>query len=102
MRGFLELADILSIEQASRQNSSMLFDWSELVSWNFRRPADPEIQGWLNGADRINRMAIVHQRRWNRQAAWFAALFRTRSCHVRSYRPDDRDRAMHWLVGGDS
>jgi len=98
MRGFLALADLLASQQKNRSSSSLLFDWSELVSWDFRTPANPEIQGWLRAADLTNRVAIVHDRRWNRQAAWFAALFRSRNCHVRSYRLDDRDRAMTWLI----
>jgi len=102
MTDFLALADALATQQASRPRSNILFDWSDLVSWNFRTPANPEIQSWLRDADLIDRLAIVHHRRWNRQAAWFAALFRTRDCHVRSYRLDDRDRAMAWLTSGVS
>lgn len=102
MSGFLALAEVLAAQQTSRPNSSILFDWSDLVSWNFRMPANPEVQGWLRSADLIDRAAIVHHRRWNRQAAWFAALLRTRNCHVRSYRLDDRDRAMTWLISGVS
>lgn len=102
MGGFLALADVLAIQQASRPNSSILFDWSDLVSWNFKMPASPEIQGWLRSADLIDRVAIVHHRRWNRQAAWFAAVLRTRNCQVRSYRSDDRDRGLTWLLSGDS
>lgn len=102
MRDFLALADALATQQASRPSSNILFDWSDLVSWNFRTPANPEIERWLRGADLIERLAIVHDRRWNRQAAWLAALFRTRDCRVRSYRLDDRDRAMTWLISGVS
>jgi len=102
MRDFLALADVLATQQASQPSSNVLFDWSDVVSWNFRTPANPEIQSWLRAADLIDRLAIMHHRHWNRQAAWFAALFRTRDCHVRSYRLDDRDRAMTWLVSGVS
>src|SRR6266568_6851876 len=64
MKDLLALADALARQQASRPSSSILFDWSNLVSWNFKTPAKPEIQGWLRGADLIDRLAIVHHRRW--------------------------------------
>src|SRR5207244_4527905 len=69
MKDLLALADALAREQASRPSSSILFDWSNLGSWNFKTPAKPEIQGWLRGADLIVRLGIVHHLRGNRQCA---------------------------------
>jgi len=97
MTGFLALADLVTVRQACRKSSRILFDWSELISWNFTRPPTADIKRWLACAEGTDRVAIVHQRRWNRQAAWFAALLRTKNCQVRSFSVDDRDRAVIWL-----
>lgn len=94
---FLGLAHLLATQHASERSSRLLLDWSELVSWHFTRPAIADLQHWLAYAEGIDRVAIVHQRRWNRQAAWLAAVLRTKDCKVRSFRFDGRDRAMSWL-----
>jgi hypothetical protein len=100
MTDFLGLGDLLAKRHAVRPFSNVLFDWSEVESWNFRLPAAAELEIWLQDADFIDCVAIVHHRGWNRQAAWFAAVLRKRGCHVRSYRLLDHGRAAMWLREG--
>lgn len=95
---FLGLAHLLAARQASRRASRILLDWSELVSWHFTRPSIADVQHWLAFTKNVDRVAIVHQRRWNRQAACIAAVLRTKDCQVRSFRFDGRDRAIAWLT----
>lgn len=102
LRGHVETRDFLAMGGllATRQPSKLfliLFDWSEVTSWTFCPPAQLELQGWLDDAAFIDRLAIVHYRAWNRQAAWFAALLRARNCRVRSYHPHEHSRALTWL-----
>jgi hypothetical protein len=97
MESFFGLAKLLASQQASRQRSGFLFDWSDLASWNFTIPSPHEIRVWLECAESIDRAAIVHCRRWNRQAAWFAAVLRMKNCDVRSFYLGGRDRATAWL-----
>jgi hypothetical protein len=94
---FLRLANLLAAQQASRKCSRLLFDWSELTSWNFTMASLSKNMDWLTCAGGIDRVAIVHHRRWNRQAAWVAAVLRTKNRLVRSFRFDERERAVAWL-----
>jgi hypothetical protein len=48
----------------------------------------------VNGFERV---AILHHRALNTQAAYLSALLRSNGVLVRSYRPSDRDRALDWL-----
>ena len=93
MAGFLAVAGLLEAGRASR----ILFDWSDLVSWDFRPPGRKELHHWLDDSRFIDCIAIVHHRYWNRQAAWFSALLRTQDCRVRSYCMEDYARALKWL-----
>jgi hypothetical protein len=97
MKQFLALAHLLALEHASRPFANLLFDWSDLLFWDFQPLARHEIQPWLEDTHFVERIAIVHHRRWNRQAAWLSALLRTRDCVVRSYGHKDYRRAMTWL-----
>ncbi|MBR0932503.1 STAS/SEC14 domain-containing protein [Bradyrhizobium jicamae] len=102
LRGHVRMVDFLATgglaDQASPPFSSILFDWSDIISWSFQPPTKPEVRSWLVVANSIDRLAIVHHRAWKRQAAWFAALLRTGDCRVRSYHPHDYDRALDWLM----
>lgn|GEM_PF-3681239 len=102
MADFLATSGLLSVKPASQPSSHILFDWSDIISWSFAPPFEQEVRGWLMVAESIERLAIVHHRAWKRQAAWFAALLRTRECRVRSYHPDDYNRALTWLMDGIS
>jgi hypothetical protein len=77
----------------------VLFDWSELKSWDFKQPSRPKLRAWVRTAESLECVAILHHRRWNRQAAWFAAVLRCGNSQVRSYWLPDREGAMAWLKG---
>jgi hypothetical protein len=74
-----------------------LCDWSEVIGWACE-PRSLPVYEWVAVAGRIERAAIVHHHRWNRQAAWLAALIRYGSGDVRSWRPGEADAARCWLA----
>jgi hypothetical protein len=94
---FLEAADRLSKNVHTYRSSRILFDWSRLQSWPFREAKSASIASWVNVAAQIRRAAIIHERRWNRQAAWVAAIMRLSSTQVRSWHCEERDQAIEWL-----
>jgi hypothetical protein len=93
----LALAKAIRKRPPSSKKLEICFDWSELTAWKFDAPHGDQIACWLEAAAFIERIAIVHDRRWNRPAAWFAALLRTGGVEVRSYIPGNCDRACAWL-----
>jgi hypothetical protein len=94
---FLEAADRLSKNVHTYRPSRILFDWSQLQSWPFREAKSASIASWVSVAAQICRVAIIHERRWNRQAAWVAAIMRLSSTQVRSWHCEERDHAIEWL-----
>lgn len=74
----------------------ILFDWSNVQAWTCEAAALP-VKSWMAAICRIDRAAIVHHHRWNRQAAWLAAVLRQGKTNVRSWRIADRDNAVAWL-----
>jgi hypothetical protein len=92
---FLEAGDRLFGN--ARTPSRILFDWSELKSWPFSETKSASIAPWVNLAAQIGRAAIIHERRWNRQAAWVAAIMRLSRTQVRSWHCGERDQAIAWL-----
>ena len=86
------IADGLARELGSR----VLLDWSEVQAWTCEAAALP-VESWTAASCRIDRAAIVHHHRWNRQAAWLAAVLRQGKTNVRSWRIADRDNAVAWL-----
>jgi SpoIIAA-like len=87
----------LLLECQSTGPLMLLFDWSEIENWRFVGIAGLPIRRCLDLAGAIKRVAIVHENRWNRQAAWFAAILRSGNAEVRSWNPRDLDAAMAWL-----
>jgi len=106
LRGHLEpwdfplLGSLIATRSAAEAVSRFLLDWSDVSSWNFRKPTDRELRVWLEDVSRIDRLAILHNSVANRQAALIGAALRERRCQVRSYRIADRDLAIDWLSGG--
>jgi hypothetical protein len=94
---FLALADLFKERSSPAPRLVICLDWSDLVSWDFRPPGGDEITNWIGAAIFIKRVAIVHGHRWNRQAAWFAAVLRTGGVEVHSYAATDREKANAWL-----
>ncbi len=86
--------------QAGGAALRILFDWSQVSWWPFEAPGAAAIEVWNETAPLIARAAIVHDQRWNRHAALLAAVIRTRTAAVRSFRPSDYDKAIEWLDQG--
>lgn len=96
---FLALATVLVAKRSGSPRLQVLFDWSELESWDFKQPSGLKLRAWTEAARSLECVAILHHRRWNRQAAWFAAVLRAGKAQVRSYWVPDREGAMTWLRG---
>ncbi len=86
------IADCLARDIGSR----VLLDWSEVQAWTCEAAVLP-VESWTAAICKIDRAAIVHHHRWNRQAAWLAAVLRYGRTDVRSWRIGDRDNAVVWL-----
>jgi hypothetical protein len=102
LKGHVDMADFRAIGErlaVTRRSKPIvvLLDWSGIATWVFRPPARAELLGWLAAAEFIDRVAIVHPRTFDRQAAWLGALLRSRGCQVRSYRSDHVAPAKAWL-----
>lgn len=72
-------------------------DWQRIDSWKFSAPRATDAIAWRNAGKIIERTAIVHQPRLNRQAAWLAAVLRAEGVEVRSWRPQNGAAAAAWL-----
>jgi hypothetical protein len=94
---FLEASDGLSRTIHAHRASRILFDWSKLQSWPMTKAKSTSLAPWVNLAAQISRAVIVHERCWNRQAAWVAAIMRSSDTEVRSWHCGDRDQAIAWL-----
>lgn len=99
---FMEIPVLLADHCRVNQPLKILFNWSELESWRFSADASRCVQTWLEVGRSIERTAIVHHHRWNRQAAWLGAALRLGGSQVRSYRPIEVDKALNWLVARDN
>jgi hypothetical protein len=82
---------------ATAQRLTILFDWSKLSNWKLEHPRRDVTPTWDKTARAIERIAILHHRRWNRHAALFAAYFRSGGAQVNSYTPTEREQACAWL-----
>ena len=75
----------------------VLFDWSKVDGWPFEGPSLATVRAWMETVPSISRAAIVHDPKWTRHAALFAALLRVRHSAARSFLPSDLDDAIIWL-----
>ncbi len=75
----------------------ILFDWSQVRSWQYAAPSAAAIREWRKTAPAISRAAFVHDPKWNRHAAMLSALLRVGKAQARSFPPSDLDRAIEWL-----
>jgi len=80
-----------------RDNLRLLCDWSDVLCWACETKLLP-VSEWIAAADPVERVAIVHHHRWNRQAAWLAAVLRRRNVNVRSWHLREPERARKWLL----
>jgi NADPH-dependent ferric siderophore reductase len=102
-RGRLSVSDLnvfetaLSDRHAGRQHIRVLFDWTGIEGWE---PGTGDPARWPNWRDTtrpIERAAIIHERRWNRQAALLAAMLRINKAQARSWLPRNLPDALVWL-----
>jgi len=87
----------LADRDAGHKRLRVLFDWTGIEEWE---PATREPALWPNWRDMarpIKRAAIIHERRWNRQAALLAAMLRINKAKVRSWLPRNLPAALIWL-----
>jgi hypothetical protein len=82
---------------ASQDGVRLLFDWSDVQGWTCETRSLP-VSDWVAAAGRIERVAIVHHHRWNRQAAWLAAVLRRGHVDVRSWHLRHAEGARKWLL----
>jgi hypothetical protein len=89
-------ASFIHIVEA-RETIVLFCDWSDVAGWTCA-PGSLPVYEWVAVARRIERAAIIHHQRWNRQAAWLAALIRYGNADVLSFRPNEADTARRWLT----
>jgi len=95
---FAESAIALLHELDGASAINVMFDWTALSGWDDNDRAARSCRQWHNAAHLIRRMAIVHDRRWNRQAAALAAIMRKSRRDVRSWHAGEYTEAMQWLA----
>jgi hypothetical protein len=86
---------------ASRDGVRLLCDWSDVRGWACETKALP-VHEWVGAAGRLERVAILHHHRWNRQAAWLAAILRRGNVDVRSWHLRNPEAARKWLLDRNS
>jgi hypothetical protein len=82
---------------AGREHIRVLFDWTGIEGW---KPGTGDPLRWPNWramARPIERAAIIHEHRWNRQAALLAAMLRINKAQARSWLPRNLPAALVWL-----
>jgi hypothetical protein len=94
---FLPFADNLARLCGERPNLRILFDWTALDGWDAKSGFASTFRSWKKESLLFERMAILHEHHWNRQAALLAALLRSETRLVRSWASRDRSKAMAWL-----
>jgi hypothetical protein len=80
-----------------RARLRVLLDWIALRGLDAKDGIASSCRRWREAPPLIDRMAIVHEHHWNRQAALLAAAFRTEATPVRSWIPRDISKAVAWL-----
>jgi hypothetical protein len=102
-RGRLSVSDLSVFDTAlldrhsGHEHIRVLFDWTAIEGWE---PGTREPALWPNWramARPIDRAAIIHEHRWNRQAALLAAMLRINKAQARSWLPRNLPAALVWL-----
>lgn len=75
----------------------LLLDWSGLNQTACGEPADIDKIAWVEAGVWFRRIALLHDRRWNRAAAYISALLRAPGAEVRSFATIHRAEAISWL-----
>jgi SpoIIAA-like len=81
----------------SRDGMRLLCDWSDVRGWACETKSLP-VHEWVTAAGRVERVAVLHHHRWNRQAAWLAAMLRRENVRVRCGHLRDPAGARKWLL----
>jgi hypothetical protein len=81
-----------------RDGIRLYCDWSAVLGWTCEPRSLPVTEWVAAAAGRVERVAIVHHHRWNRQAAWFAAMLRRGDVIVRSWHLCQSEDARIWLL----
>jgi hypothetical protein len=93
---FIDLAG--TIANFRLKGSLLIFlDWQRIHRWVFCVPEAAGLSAWRDTGKIVERAAIVHRPRLNRQAAWLAAVLRSESVKVRSWHPEEAAAAVAWL-----
>jgi hypothetical protein len=102
-RGRLSVSDLsvfetaLSDRHAGHEHIRVLFDWIGIEEWEAGTREPARWPSWHDMARPIDRAAIIHERRWNRQAALLAAMLRVNKAQARSWLPRNLPAALIWL-----
>lgn len=101
--GRLSVSDLTIFEaalldrHAGHEHIRVLFDWTAIKGWEPGTREPTRWPNWRAMAHPIDRVAIVHEHRWNRQAALLAAMLRLNKLHARSWLPRNLPAALVWL-----
>lgn len=98
-REFTDLA-VMIADFNSTGGMLIYLDWLGIDRWTFSTPKANAVTAWRKAGRNIERAAIVHDHRINRQAAWLAAVLRDQGVKVRSWRPQHAAAAAAWLHTG--
>jgi hypothetical protein len=102
-RGRLSVSDLSVFETAPPidmrgiKHIRVLFDWTGIEGWEPRTREPALWPNWRAMARPIDRAAIIHEHRWNRQAALLAATLRINKAQARSWLPRNLPTALVWL-----
>jgi hypothetical protein len=87
----------LSDQHTPNEHIRVLFDWTGIQGWEPGTGDPARWPNWRAMARPIDRAAIVHEHRWNRQAALLAAMLRISKAQARSWLPRNLPAALVWL-----
>jgi hypothetical protein len=102
-RGRLSVSDLTVFDtalldrRAGQEHIRVLFDWTGIEGWEPRTREPALWPNWRAMARPIDRAAIIHEHRWNRQAALLAAMLRINKAQARSWLPRNLPAALVWL-----
>ena len=102
-RGRLSVSDLsvfdtaLLDRYAGHEHIRVLFDWTGIEGWEPGTGDPARWPNWRAMARPIDRAAIIHEHRWNRQAALLAAMLRINKAQARSWLPRNLAAALIWL-----
>ena len=88
---------MLEEKLAGREHIRIVFDWTGIDQWEVGTSDAAVWPHWRAVAQPVERVAIIHERRWNRQAALLAAMLRVNKIETRSWLPSAFSDTLLWL-----